>query len=212
MKDFPVFTTQNGVASLILKEIPYRQTAYIRILDSLEPEALLKECVEFCVAVGAEHIYATGHRCLEKYPVFTKILQMGCSTDDLPETDAALFPMQEKTQERWRSLYNEKMKDVPLASYMTQKDTESLLQEKKAYFVHRDKTLLGIGIMDGEKLEAIASVISGAGRDVVLALCSIGCSGTITLEVASKNKKAIKLYTKLGFLIQEERTVWYWIQ
>lgn len=212
MKDFPVFTTQNGVASLILKEVPYRQTAYIRILDSLNPKALLKECVEFCVAVGAEHIYATGHRYLEKYPVFTKILQMGCSTDDLPETDAALFPLQQKTLAQWRSIYNERMKNVPLASYMTQKDMELLLQEKKAYFVHRDKTLLGIGIMDGEKLEAIASVISGAGKDVLTALCSLACADTITLEVASENQRAIALYKKIGFILRKETAVWHQIR
>ena len=34
MKDFPVFTTENGVASLILKEIPYRGEAYIHLRDS----------------------------------------------------------------------------------------------------------------------------------------------------------------------------------
>ena len=35
MKDFPVFTTQYGVASLIMKEIPYQKTAYVIIRDSL---------------------------------------------------------------------------------------------------------------------------------------------------------------------------------
>ena len=41
MKDFPVFSTSYGVASLILKEIPYRQEAYIHIQSTLEPEQLL---------------------------------------------------------------------------------------------------------------------------------------------------------------------------
>ena len=53
MKDIPVFTTENGAASLILGEIPYRGQAYIRIQDSLEPESLLKECVSFCRMCGA---------------------------------------------------------------------------------------------------------------------------------------------------------------
>ena len=43
MKDFPVFTTENGVASLVLKEIPYRREAYITLRDSRTPEALLEE-------------------------------------------------------------------------------------------------------------------------------------------------------------------------
>ena len=31
MKDFPCFATDDGVSSLILKEIPYRLEAYIRV-------------------------------------------------------------------------------------------------------------------------------------------------------------------------------------
>ena len=65
MKDFPMFTTEYGVASLLLKEIPYKETAYIIIRSSQEPEELLKECISFCRMVGAEKIYARGHEFLE---------------------------------------------------------------------------------------------------------------------------------------------------
>ena len=60
MRNIPVFTTEYGVGSLILREIPYRQEAYIRIQDTKEPEAFLGECVDFCKAAGAERIYGTG--------------------------------------------------------------------------------------------------------------------------------------------------------
>ena len=43
MKDIPVFTTENGAASLILREIPYRKRAHIRLQATREPEALLEE-------------------------------------------------------------------------------------------------------------------------------------------------------------------------
>ena len=59
MKDFPVFTTENGAASLVLKEIPYKKEAYITLRASQAPQALLEECVSFCRACGAEKIYAT---------------------------------------------------------------------------------------------------------------------------------------------------------
>ena len=39
MKDFPVFTTEYGVSSLILREVPYRQEAYIHIQD-VQPDSL----------------------------------------------------------------------------------------------------------------------------------------------------------------------------
>jgi hypothetical protein len=35
MRDIPMFTTEYGVASLVLKEIPYQAAAYITIQDSL---------------------------------------------------------------------------------------------------------------------------------------------------------------------------------
>ena len=38
MKDFPMFTTEFGIASLILREIPYRGEAFILIQDTQQPE------------------------------------------------------------------------------------------------------------------------------------------------------------------------------
>ena len=63
MRDFPIFSTETGVSSLTLKEIPYKKQAYIRIQD-VQPGTLqehLRECVQFCKAAGAEHIFAAGH-------------------------------------------------------------------------------------------------------------------------------------------------------
>ena len=37
MRDMPFFETEYGVASLVLKEIPYQEVAYITILDAWEP-------------------------------------------------------------------------------------------------------------------------------------------------------------------------------
>ena len=71
MKDFPVFTTEHGVASLILKEIPYQGTAYVILRDSQEPEALAQECADFCRVCGGSRIYATGHDVLAAYPFYT---------------------------------------------------------------------------------------------------------------------------------------------
>ena len=48
MRNIPVFTTENGVGSLVLQEIPYTGNAYVRIHDSVMPEAFLRECVDFC--------------------------------------------------------------------------------------------------------------------------------------------------------------------
>lgn len=79
MKDFPCFATDDGVASLILKEIPYRQEAYIRFQD-VQPGRLapfLEECVSFCRMAGAEKIYAQGHRELARYPPTPPFMKCG---------------------------------------------------------------------------------------------------------------------------------------
>ena len=76
MRDFPVFTTEHGAASLVLREIPYKSIAYITLQDTKQPEDLLQECVDFCRIAGARKIYATGHEFLEQYPLYTAVWKM----------------------------------------------------------------------------------------------------------------------------------------
>ena len=97
MKDIPVFTTENGVASLVLREVPYKGIAFITLQDSLQPEKLLKECVDFCRAVGAEQIFATGHSILTQYNETVTIYQMKRDVAGLTKTSADLIPVTEKT-------------------------------------------------------------------------------------------------------------------
>ena len=209
MRDFPVFTTENGAASIVLREVPYKGIAYITLRDTLMPHLLLAECVDFCKTVGAIKIYATGHSILEGYPVFTKVLRMQQLREQLRQSDAALFPLTEKTLNHWRSLYNDRMENVPNASTMTREDGEKLLQRGAGYFVHRNGNLLGIGIAQGDTIEAIAAIQPGAGEDVLLALCGALFSERVVIEVASTNVPAIRLYERLGFLKTEELTCWY---
>lgn len=209
MKDIPMFTTDNGIASLILKEIPYKSAAYIKIQSSLEPKALLDECVSFCRMAGADSVYATGHPYLEGYPLYTAVQRMQCPADALPETDAALFPVQERTLDTWRELYNYKMANVPNSAYMTVADARKMLDRGNGYFVHRNGELLGIGIAGGDRIDAVISAVPGAGADVVLALRHALSADTAMLEVASVNKRAIRLYEKLGFICIGEISRWY---
>lgn len=208
MRDFPVFTTEYGVASLVLKEIPYQQTAYVIIRDSLEPEKLLEECVSFCRVCGAEKVYATGHEMLEQYPFYTAMWEMRCMTQTLPETDAALFPVQEKTLEQWRSIYNEKVKKVPNGAWMSAADGKKMLQKGDGYFIHRSGDLLGIGRAGDGVIDWVASVQPGAGEAVVAALGTLLTEETAVLTVASTNQKAVQLYERLGFFRSKEISRW----
>lgn len=211
MQDFPFFSTQFGVASLSLKEIPYRQEAYIRIRD-VRPEdfpAHLEECVRFCAMAGAERIYAADHAFLERFPLHTSVLEMrGQAVVDRDKL-ACLFPVTEATVSRWRSIYNERMAQVDNAETLEAREEGRILESGGAYFVHRDGGLLGIGWLDDCRLLAMASVQKGAGETVMHTLMSLVEGDPMTLEVASTNERAIRLYEKLGFVKTAERTRWY---
>ena len=209
MRDFPLFTTEHGAASLVFREIPYKGIAYITIQNTLQPEALLKDCVDFAVAAGADKIYAKGHEVLEKYPLHTAIWLMRRLREGLPETDAALFPVTEKTIENWRTIHNEKMMTVANAATLTKEDGKDILVKGSGYFVHRNGELLGIGSISEQMVESVIAVKPHAGSDVLLALCSAMFSEEINLEVASVNIPAVKLYEKLDFVKTAELARWY---
>lgn len=209
MKDMPLFTTENGIASLTLKEIPYSSKAYIRIQDSKQPELLLQECVDFCHAVGAENIYGTGHVYLSKFERHCRILRMRCSLDRFDDIETSLFPVTERTLEEFRSIYNEAMRNVPNASYLTVADGKQILEAGSGYFVHNNGQLLGIGIAKENRVDAIVSLVPGEGKIVFQTLCHALCGAYVEIEVAEENIPAMRLYEKLHFIPIEEVAVWY---
>lgn len=211
MKDIPIFNTEYGVASLLLKEIPYRQEAYIRVQD-VQPggmDELIGECVSFCRMAGAEKIYAAGHEELERYPLHTAVLRMQGTARVDREKLESLFPVTEATVTQWRQTYNARMKDVDCAAIKTAFDEKQIVASGGAYFVHRDGRLLGIGWLEDAKLLALAAVEPGAGETVMNTLMSLVEGSQITLEVASTNRKAIRLYERLGFLRTGEVLRWH---
>ena len=209
MRDFPVFTTENGVGSLVLKEIPYSGIAYVTIRDSSFPTDFIQECLDFCRAVGATKVYATGHETLESYPLYTSVIKMTVSWDAIPETEACLFPVTQTTLSRWREIYNDRMKNVDNAAYMSEQAGRELLSRGDGYFVHLNGQLFGIGIASGDRIDCVASVIRGKGKDVVCALAHALMCDRVELSVASTNHKAIRLYESLGFVKTAVVSRWY---
>ena len=164
MKDIPVFDTEHGVASLFLREIPYRGRAHIKIRSSLEPEKFLEDCIGFCRACGADWCDASGHEYLEKYPLITALVRMQRDRESLPRTDACLFPVTEETVGEWTRIYNERMADVPNCAWMDSTDGREMLKEGDGYFVHRDGVLLGIGRASGDMLDTVIATRPGMGE------------------------------------------------
>ncbi len=211
MKDFPMFTTENGVASLVLKEIPYRQEAYILLRATQRPEELLEECASFCRICGAQKVYASGHSVVERYPIHTAIYEMRGQILPEPDRIAQLFPVTSQTVARWRELYNQAMRPVPNAGTLEAKDEQRLIAGE-TYFVHREGQLLGIGYLSEDTLEAMACFVPGQGMTVLHTLASIHPDTPLRLEVASENRRAVALYEKAGFFKVKELSTWYSIE
>ena len=208
MRDIPVFTTEYGVASLALREIPYRQEAYICIQSSCQPEELLAECVGFCRACGAEKIFARNHEILEKYPLHTSIVKMrGIARVDDRKVEN-LFPVTEQTISKWREFMNQRLKDVDNAGTLVSQGEKEILESGGAYFVHKNGNLLGGGwLKEGELL--LLAAVPGAGERVMHTLMSLQPDQPMELDVASTNTRAIRLYEKLGFVKKLELRRWY---
>lgn len=211
MQDFSFFTTEYGVSSLILKEIPYKHEAYIRIQDVQQRwfAEHLEECVAFCRAAGAERIYAAGHEDLAQFPLHTAVLEMRGTAWVDKDKLACLFPVTEATAARWRSVYQKCMARVDNAGTLEAKEEQRIAESGGAYFVHSNGELLGIGWLENCKLLAMAAVKKGAGETVMHTLMSLVEGAQMTLEVASTNDRAIRLYERLGFLKTAELSRWY---
>ena len=212
MKDFPVFDTEFGIASLVLKEIPYKGEAYILLREVWDAEQLLAECVSFCRMAGAEKIFATGHEILEAYPYHTTMLEMRGEAAVEPSMLESLFPVTEATVKRWREIYNEKTRPGPNSAMMTAKDEKQLLDSVGACFVHHDGELLGIGWIQEPELRVVASVKPGAGQRVLNTMLSLVEGEMVELTVASTNERAIRLYEKMGFIKTKELSRWYQVK
>lgn len=204
-----MFDTEFGIASLVLKEIPYKGIAYIILREVWDAEKLLKECVSFCKMCGAERIFAAGHESLESYPLYTTILEMRGEAAVDRGNLKSLFPVTEETVAQWRAVYNEKMRPVDNAATMTAQDEKWILGSGGAYFVHEEGQLLGIGWLEDTTLLAVAAARPGMGKTVMNTLMSLIEGAQMRLEVASTNEKAIHLYNKMGFIRIKEIKRWF---
>lgn len=209
MKDIPMFTSEYGVASLLLREIPYRQEAYIVMQSALQPEELLQECISFCKMVGAEAVYARNHEVVQGFPLHSIVYRMGGAVCIDEGKIEHLWPVTEETVGSWRKMMNERLKYVDNAATLDKQMEKQILASGGAYFIHRNGALLGAGWIDGEELKLLAAFQKGMGDRVLHTLLSAFNPQRIWLEVASTNTPAIRLYERCGLVKMAEIYRWH---
>lgn len=205
MKDIPVFTSEHGVASLILNEIPYRQEAYVivrGVFGSLTK--LLAHCADFCRAAGAQAVFAHAQDALD-YPVHARLMERSVSRRTLPGSTLTLQAVTQDTARQWADAYNRCFRSVVASKPCTPQEALTSLGE--ASFVCEEGKRIGLGAVRKSQLLAIAAFVPGRGADVLCALTKQ--MQTITLLCAVENVRAMRLYDSLGFSRGDIRKTWY---
>ena len=203
MKDIPVFTGTHGVATLVLKQIPWSGCGYV-IVRSVwtDAAAFLEECLGFCRACGAQQVYASWGCEDLPAPHGYDMLYLYREKADLPKgNNLELEVLSRENGEEFLAVYNRCFRQVPNAASYGKEDLKRLLGEDTAWLLRRGEACAAIGEISTEGLEAVAVLpeYRGLGYDLTLALLEMVPSKTLRLKVASTNQRALALYDRLGF-------------
>lgn len=209
MKNLPFFATEEGTASLLLEQIPWTGRAYVclQTFTGDGPEALCGVCADFCRAAGAREVYASGAD-LAGYPLDTELWELELEKHALPPAEAETVSVGPDNQEVFRQVYRERMEAVPAAAICSDRLMARLVR-CGAWLVYDGACLLGIGAADGNVLLCLAATVPGAGKQVISAVAQHMPGPVISLQAASANERAMRLYRRLGFRKTKKAGCWY---
>lgn len=213
MKDIPVFTGAYGIATLVLKEIPWSGCGYV-IVRSVwsDAAAFLEECLGFCRACGAEQVYASWEMAELPAPHAYDMVQLQMKKSELPRgVPLELQELTKENAEAFLQVYNTCFRQVPNAASYGKKDTARLLGEETAYLVCKDGVCAAVAEISKEGLEAVAVLpeYRGLGYDLARTVLEHVPSVTLKLKTASTNERALRLYARLGFRQTAVLTRWW---
>ncbi len=200
MKDIPIFTACNGIASLILNQIPYRGDGYVLIRSIFSnAQDFMQECEHFCRMAGAQRVYFSGEADFAGMQIHATLLEREILQKNLPDSTAQAVETTDPSE--WISLYNENFRAVPAAKYCR--------EAKNAYDILKDGKRIGIGQVVHDRILTVAALQRGAGADCVRALAKLCDGETVYLNCAKENLPAMRLYDRLGFSEGSVKEIWY---
>ena len=209
---------EGGTASLILREIPHRGIAYIRLLTIRDLASLVAECASFCRGCGANTVFLTrGPEPLADYPHAYDTLHLHVQKKALlkPTFPFVLEPMTTDNDAIYQRIYNLCFLDVPGAATYDRAEIRRIYEHRQQAFLALDSsgTPCGMGELHDNELAAIGLLPEyrgkGLSRDLALTLLALCPGPDITLITASSNGPALSLYDSLGFTVCGKVSMWY---
>lgn len=217
MNNIPVFTSQGGTATLILREIPVSKRAYI-LLRTVLPgmaENLVAECASFCKMCGAEEVFVSwADGDLPFLSPAYDIYLLHVSKSALPEGKlVTLTPMTPENDAIYQRIYNRCFSHVSHAASYDRGQIARIYREHQRAFLALDEgdRPYGIGELHGDELAAIAVLPNhrGTGTDLAISLLQLCPGEDLKVTVASDNEAAMGLYEKLGFHLAGVESKWF---
>ena len=169
MKDIPVFSCPDGIATLILREVPFRGEGYILVRGVFGTlEGLLAECAGFCRAAGAERLFAAGEADFSGYSAAIRILGRSAPRESLlPAPEAVrLVPVTGETAADWAREYNARFRAVPAAESCSPAEERALAAGGEALKTINLDTLYGVYTAN-DKRELAHTAIIGVMKNLV---------------------------------------------
>lgn len=208
MKDFPLFPCEAGMASLILREIPYKREAYVLVRSVFTSlDALLRQCAAFCREAGAEAVYASGVGDFSEYPLYTRLLTRSVDRAVLPACTLSVQPAEDL--HLWAREYNRTFAAVPLAKTCDEAEIRALRENHQAMWVCDGGRPVGLGRAAGDEILCLAALQKGRGSQVLCALAAKLPGARVCVTVAETNAAAMRLYDRAGFDTGIEKSCFY---
>ncbi len=215
MRNIPIFTAEHGLASLILREIPYSGSAYVilRAVWNRQTAALLAECRQFCQAAGAEAVFASQEQTELPAQHGYDILELSRPRAGLPlpQEPVELEHLCEDNAPAYLDIYNQCFRSVPGAASYDREDMHRLLGKNLAFLARRDGRYAAVAELGEGSLAGLAVLpeFHGLGHDWTLTVLSRLETPVLKLRVASTNARAMALYKRLGFAESQVVSRWW---
>ena len=219
MNNIPLFPSQGGTATLILREIPHKKTAYIILQSVVEQKlsTMIRECAAFCRGCGAEicFVSAADHDLAIPLKKSHEIRRMAADKSQLPscETPFRLVPITPDNDSIYQRIYNLCFTEVSNSLTYDRAQIKRIYDSGHRGFLAltEEDVPCGMGELHGNELAAVALLpqYRGRGKDLTLSLLAL-CEGPeITLTVSTDNTAALKVYTALGFVDSGLESAWH---